>query len=49
MISDKEGKIDKNKICDVLGVGLNVRWCGQGRKPCAHLRQGHSGQRKQMP
>lgn len=49
MISGREDKIGKNKIFSVLGMGLNVRWCDQGRKSCAQVRKSHSGERKHIP
>lgn len=49
MISGKEGKIGKSKIHNVLGMGLNVRCCDQGRKSCAQMRKSHSEGRKHIP
>lgn len=49
MISGREDKIGKNKIFSVLGMGLNVRWCDQGRKSCAQMRKSPSGERKHIP
>ena len=49
MTSGKEEKIGKNKICNVLGIGLNVRWCDQERKSWAQMRKNHSEGREHIP